>query len=120
MTELVIGTAQLGLNYGKTNITGKPTHELSKEIINYAERLSNGAKMPRINWNDLAAFRIVASTEDISEKFSVVISPLIEQIVCNVHSSKTLSSLRDTLLPRLISGQLRLPEVDSLLEESVL
>ena len=95
-------------------------HLFSKEIINYAERLSNGAKMPRINWNDLAAFRIVASTEDISEKFSVVISPLIEQIVCNVHSSKTLSSLRDTLLPRLISGQLRLPEVDSLLEESVL
>jgi len=36
MIDLVIGTAQLGLTYGKTNITGKPTSELSKQIIKYA------------------------------------------------------------------------------------
>ena len=47
MPELVIGTAQLGLNYGKTNITGKPTHELSKEIINYA--LDNKIRIIRIS-----------------------------------------------------------------------
>ena len=33
-------------------------------------------------------------------------------------SARTLATLRDTLLPRLISGQLRLPEAEALLEEA--
>lgn len=31
----------------------------STSLIDYADRLSNGAKMPRVNWKDLAAFRSV-------------------------------------------------------------
>ena len=36
MSDLVIGTAQLGLTYGKTNITGKPSSELANQIIKFA------------------------------------------------------------------------------------
>ena len=43
MNKLVVGTAQLGLKYGKTNITGKPSNDDSSEIIKYA--VKNNVKM---------------------------------------------------------------------------
>ena len=45
-----------------------------------------------------------------------ILSPFIERIVSNALQAQTLSTLRDTLLPRLISGQLRLPEAQAQLE----
>ncbi|WP_347987730.1 restriction endonuclease subunit S [Methylomonas sp. AM2-LC] len=86
-------------------------------LIDYAERLSNGAKMPRINWKDLAAYSICIPPELLAENFSNAIKPLIGRIMANVHQAKTLASLRDTLLPRLISGQMGLPDAENLIED---
>jgi type I restriction enzyme S subunit len=91
-------------------------HLFSDELISYADRLSNGAKMPRVNWGDLAAYQVVLPTEVVSDAFSNAIDPLIERIIHNVHEAKTLASLRDTLLPRLISGQLRVHEIAEVAE----
>jgi type I restriction enzyme S subunit len=40
---------------------------------------------------------------------------LFDRLIENEKQAQTLATLRDTLLPRLISGQLRLPEAESLL-----
>jgi type I restriction enzyme S subunit len=50
-------------------------------------------------------------------EFVAVASALFERIVENEVQAQTLATLRDTLLPRLISGQLRLPAADALLAE---
>ena len=52
------------------------------------------------------------------EVFSSITKPIFERIGHNRSQAQTLATLRDTLLPRLISGQLRLPEAGALLEES--
>jgi type I restriction enzyme S subunit len=44
-------------------------------------------------------------------------SRLFGRIGHNRHQAQTLATLRDTLLPRLISGQLRLPAAETLLAE---
>jgi type I restriction enzyme S subunit len=93
-------------------------HLFSDELISYADRLSNGAKMPRVNWGDLAAYQVVLPAEAVADAFSKAIDPLMERITHNVHGVNNLASLRDSLLPRLISGQLQLPEVGQL-EESL-
>jgi type I restriction enzyme S subunit len=49
--------------------------------------------------------------------FDTAVLPLKARISCNADTAQSLSSLRDVLLPRLISGQLRLPEAQSTLEE---
>ncbi|ONM42460.1 hypothetical protein BXT89_17855 [Halopseudomonas pachastrellae] len=85
-------------------------HLFSETLINYADRLSNGAKMPRVNWKDLAAYQIVIPPAELAEKLNEAIHPLIARMMENTHQAQTLTQLRDTLLPRLISGQLRLPE----------
>jgi type I restriction enzyme S subunit len=91
-------------------------HLFSKTLIDYAERLSNGAKMPRVNWKDLAAYPICVPPETLAANYSEIIKPIISRMMANVHQAQTLATLRDTLLPRLISGQLRLPEAEAALE----
>ncbi|WP_143048357.1 hypothetical protein [Burkholderia sp. WP9] len=93
-------------------------HLFSKPLVGYADRLSNGAKMPRVNWKDLAAYPIVVPPEPVADYFRVVTTPLIQSIVANVHKAKTLANLRDELLPRLISGRLRLSEAEALLQDA--
>ena len=51
--------------------------------------------------------------------FLEVASPLFARLVENEKQAQTLTTLRDTLLPRLISGQLRLPEAAQTVEEFV-
>lgn len=58
------------------------------------------------------------STEVLAA-FASIADPLFERFLENQRQAQTLTQLRDTLLPRLISGQLRLPEADALIEEAV-
>jgi type I restriction enzyme, S subunit len=90
-------------------------HLFGVPLINYAERLSNGAKMPRVNWKDLAAYPICFPPASLAASYNEIIKPMFSRMVHNVHQAQILANLRDTLLPRLISGKLRLPEAEELL-----
>lgn len=82
----------------------------SDVVVSYATQLSNGAKMPRTNWSDLAKYRVAMPPENVAEGFDNIIRPMIARIHANIGAARNLADLRDTLLPRLISGRLRLPE----------
>ncbi|KIQ81557.1 hypothetical protein RW26_08745 [Aeromonas sp. L_1B5_3] len=92
-------------------------HLFSDELIAYADRLSNGAKMPRINWKDLAAYEVTIPPSEVAEQFYILIEPMIARMLANVEQAQTLANLRDTLLPRLISGQLRLSDAEQQLKD---
>ncbi|MDD2933281.1 MAG: restriction endonuclease subunit S [Methylotenera sp.] len=68
--------------------------------------------------NDIDRFRVRIPDAKVLEEFGNLVNPLYEKIVESKLMAATLSSLRDTLLPRLISGQLRLPEAETVLEEA--
>ncbi|MGH9844127.1 MAG: restriction endonuclease subunit S, partial [Blastocatellia bacterium] len=91
-------------------------HLSSVELINYADKHSNGAKMPRTKWEDLAAYQIVIPSKDVALSLSIVTLAAVEKIRGNIAESRTLAELRDALLPRLISGQLRIPEAEKMAE----
>jgi type I restriction enzyme S subunit len=44
---------------------------------------------------------------------------MVRRIVCNIHESRTLAALRDTLLPKLISGELRVKDAEKRVEALV-
>jgi type I restriction enzyme S subunit len=83
-------------------------HLSSDELIAYTDGASTGTKMPRTSWNDLARYETVMPTGDVARAFNQVISPMIYKIRNNIHESRTLAQLRDTLLPKLLSGEVRL------------
>lgn len=94
-------------------------HLFSDALVAYADRLSNGAKMPRINWKDLADYQLAAPSESVATIFNLAIEPLFQRMRANVFQINTVAILRDTLLPRLISGQLRLPEAQEQIENAL-
>ena len=113
-TDILVCQAKKSNYYGVAAM-----HLFSTPLIAYAERLSNGAKMPRVNWKDLAEYPICIPPEVLSANFSDTIKPLVARMMANVHHAQTLAALRDTLLPRLISGQLRLPEAAAVIAETL-
>jgi type I restriction enzyme S subunit len=80
-------------------------HISSSELVNHTEALSTGTKMPRTKWQDIAQFEVVLPPSEIAAAFTRRIEPLVQQIITNVHQSRTLAALRDTLLPKLLSGE---------------
>jgi type I restriction enzyme, S subunit len=58
----------------------------------------------------LALLKLVIPSVQILQAFDEIVLPLRERFSVNLQKAQTLATLRDTLLPRLISGQLRLPE----------
>lgn len=51
--------------------------------------------------------------------FHDVAAPVLGSVAERQQQAQTLATLRDTLLPRLISGQLRLPEAQPQIEEAL-
>lgn len=69
--------------------------------------------MGHIQRRHLTEAKIALPPPDVMEALSAVAAPLFERRIDNALQTRTLTKLRDTLLPRLISGKLRLPEAAS-------
>lgn len=80
---------------------------------------ANGAAQQNISKAIVATYELVIPNQQALDAFNRVATSLHESILLNSEQASTLSKLRDTLLPRLISGQLRLPEAQALVEEAV-
>lgn len=78
-----------------------------------------GATMPNLNTGILAAVPVVVPSDEVLGAFDEATSELDTRISAGNAAAQTLTQLRDTLLPRLISGQLRLPEAETLLEKAL-
>jgi type I restriction enzyme S subunit len=83
-------------------------HASSDELVNFTDLASTGTKMPRTSWTDISSFDVVIPPEEIATAFTRVVRPMIDQIINHTHQSRTLAAIRDTLLPKLLSGELRL------------
>jgi type I restriction enzyme S subunit len=72
--------------------------------------------MGHIQRKHLTDARIAVASPDDMAKFDIAIAPLFDQLVSNAQQSRDLAQLRDILLPKLISGELRAGEVGKYLE----
>ena len=80
---------------------------------------ANGAAQQNISKAIVSAYRTVIPPNPVLDSFNLVASGIHEAIRMNTEKAMTLSTLRDTLLPRLISGQLRLPEAHATTESAL-
>ena len=67
---------------------------------------SKGTKMPRGDKQQIMTYPVVLPSEEALAGFNTIASPLLEQIYSNRAENKRLSILRDTLLPKLMSGEI--------------
>ena len=67
---------------------------------------SKGTKMPRGDKQQIMTYPVTLSTDTELERFNSVAVPILTQIQNNRNENKRLSLLRDTLLPKLMSGEI--------------
>ena len=70
---------------------------------------ANGSTFMEISKKAFRPIPALVPPSEVVKQFMEVASALFEKLIENEKQAQTLATLRDTLLPRLISGQLRLP-----------
>jgi len=89
-----------------------------KEFKLEVENLGTGSAQANVSASSIKSIKVVAPSSDLKEKFGEVINPIIDRILTAAAEIEVLSELRDTLLPKLISGELRIPDAKKFLEEA--
>lgn len=79
--------------------------------------LNTGSAQPGINQKSLNNLEILLPSKPLLIIFNKIISKMIDTIFLNCIMNKNLFELRDTLLPRLIKGQLRISDIKKNSEE---
>lgn len=81
------------------------------EAISFAERTSKGSTMPYAVWDGgYGEYKIVIPPCDVMKSFNDLLCNFLSKMNENAIENRNLSLLRDTLLPRLMSGELEVPE----------
>ena len=78
----------------------------------------HGAAQPHIYPDDLRRLDMVIPSNDLYATFENLITSFFNKIKLNIEETKNLISLRDALLPKLISGELQIPDAENLVEEA--
>lgn len=81
-------------------------HLFSDECISYSNSHSDGTRMPRVSWNSLSKFQIPIPSDEILIQFQETIQPFFEKVYSSIFENQSLIQTRDTLLPKLMSGNI--------------
>jgi type I restriction enzyme S subunit len=82
------------------------------EIVSHA----NGSTFLEISKSNFRPIRVVAPAAPVTHAFDLLSRPMYLKVVEHERESRTLAALRDTLLPKLISGELRVKNAERIIE----
>ena len=75
------------------------------------ESRATGTTFAEISKQNFRPIPVVLPPIELMAAFTAKVAPLYAQITANLHQSQALANLRDTLLPKLLSGELALPQM---------
>lgn len=97
-------------------VLGLLTHD---PFIDFTEKVSTGTRMPRVSWKAMSGYEMALPPKEEASAFDAVVRPFVGRILSNIEHSRTLAALRDALLPKLVSGELRVREAESVVEAAL-
>jgi type I restriction enzyme S subunit len=99
-----------------------PTQNISSEFLyilllsdvfqQYVKIHAQGGVQQGIRMASLKEYRMAIPEDSLLRKFDDIVMPIISRIKNNDNQSDSLASLRDTLLPKLMSGELKVNEIE--------
>jgi type I restriction enzyme S subunit len=104
------GTPGLGFVYCSTR---RP------EFKSSVETKSHGTAQANVSAQGILSVPIVVPTKVVRDRFDNTCAPFFEKLLANHKESRTLAALRDALLPKLISGELRVPDAERIVGRAV-
>jgi type I restriction enzyme S subunit len=79
---------------------------------------AGGSAQPNISSSGIESVQRVIPNNVLLVRFTELVDPKFKKWMSNYRLTKNLSKLRDTLLPKLISGELRIPDAEKLTKEA--
>jgi type I restriction enzyme S subunit len=76
-----------------------------------------GAVQPKLSQGRMNSMPFIFAGDRVCHAFAEVVEPLFAQVRTITDESRTLAALRDALLPKLISGEIRVKDAERFLEE---
>ncbi|MGP1346159.1 MAG: restriction endonuclease subunit S [Phycisphaerales bacterium] len=73
---------------------------------------ANGTTFQEISKTNFRPLRTVVSSPEVLAAFDEIVNPLYDQVKLNMHQARSLAALRDALLPKLLSGEVRLVQMN--------
>lgn len=86
--------------------------------LHFIESTEVATTVIHLGKSDIDDFQFILSSQELLDQFSKFTSPLMERMVIASKEIEVLTELRDTLLPKLISSELRIPDAEKFLEEA--
>lgn len=92
-------------------------HLNSSYFLSELDAMASGSVQKNFGPMHLRRMSLVCPSFDLICRYESICKPLLQKVVDNREQIQTLTTLRDTLLPRLISGQLRLNQAQEIMDE---
>ncbi len=83
------------------------TATTTDDFTDYLTAHAEGSAYPAVRPETFENAPVVVPTAELLNEFEKIVSPWLAQVAHNIRESRTLAALRDTLLPKLLSGELR-------------
>jgi type I restriction enzyme, S subunit len=91
----------------------------SKDNIDRLAHLADGGAYPAVRPELVAATELICASEGVFSAFSSATGGLIDRAEANKRENRTLATTRDFLLPKLMSGEVRVKDAEKLVGEAV-
>jgi len=92
---------------GKVGTHGYFTYFATRELVTRLQQHAHGSVFDTITQDTLAGVSLPSPPAALIEAFETLVRPTLECIRAKLLGSRSLASMRDTLLPKLVSGELR-------------
>ncbi|HNO74104.1 MAG TPA: restriction endonuclease subunit S [Nitrosomonas mobilis] len=109
------GVAAIRHLSGARSFTYHATWSLQDELKQYEH---TGTVFGAINKNQFEAMELIEPSRALIDAYEHRIGPFDDKVRNNIAESRTLAQLRDTLLPKLISGELRIADAKKFIERA--
>jgi type I restriction enzyme S subunit len=90
---------------------------LTKSIVEILEARAHGSVFSTITRDTLDRVSTISPPLEVIQSFNSIAGALLGKIKNNLEESRILGNQRDALLPKLISGEIRIPDAEKMLEE---
>jgi type I restriction enzyme S subunit len=118
--EIGWGSTEFIVICGRQEETNPFAYYLARSEVfrnNAIQNMVGSSGRQRVPSDAISGFTLPLPPEEILVKFGLLASDLMRRISANADQSVILSKIRDTLLPKLISGEIRIPDAEKMLEE---
>ncbi len=102
---------------GKSGIDDYFIYFMTRRQVADLQRSGHGSVFNTITRDTFKTIRIACPPTNLTTSYEEMVYPFMESALAYIYENVTLVSLRDTLLPKLISGELRIPDAEKFIEE---